>query len=220
MTAAPFALTPDIVLRAYASGVFPMAESADDPSLHWVEPRKRGIFPLDAFHVPSRLARLVRSDRFEVRVNHDFDAVIEACAMPSPGREVTWINATIRRLYRDLFSLGYCHTVEVLLDGRMVGGLYGVHLGAAFFGESMFHSATDASKVALVHLVGRLRAGGFQLLDAQFITPHLKQFGATEIAQKTYLGLLDPAIRRTADFLVWPKGEAVSGARALAALAG
>jgi len=211
-------LTPDLVLRAYAAGIFPMAESRGDAAVHWVEPRQRGIIPLDGFHVPSRLARLVRSDRFEVRVNHDFDAVIEACAAPAPGREVTWINATIRRLYRELFSIGHCHTVEVWRDGRLVGGLYGVHLGAAFFGESMFHRMTDASKVALVHLVGRLRAGGFHLLDAQFMTEHLKQFGTIEVPQQSYLRLLRPAIAAKGDFEIWPRNESVSGARVLDAL--
>jgi leucyl/phenylalanyl-tRNA--protein transferase len=173
-----------------------MAESADDPSLHWIEPRMRGVFPLDSFHVPRKLARLVRSERFEVRSNLNFPAVIEACAAPGPGREITWINQQIRDLYGALFQRGHCHTVEVYDGGALVGGLYGVSLGAAFFGESMFHRATDASKVALVHLVARLRAGGFHLLDAQFVTSHLAQFGATEVPRAIYRQMLDSAMAR------------------------
>ncbi len=152
-------ITPELLLRAYAAGIFPMAESADDPALYWVEPRERGIIPLDGFHVSSRLARTVRSDIFEIRIDTDFDGVIAGCAAPAEGRRQTWINGRIRELYGALFDAGHAHTVEAWLDGRLVGGLYGVRLGAAFFGESMFHTARDASKVALVHLVARLRAG-------------------------------------------------------------
>lgn len=187
-------LTPDILLRAYAHGVFPMAESADDPTLHWIEPRARGIFPLDGFHVPRKLARLVRAERFSVRVDTNFAAVIAACAAPADGRETTWINRAIRELYGALFERGQCHTVEVYDADVLVGGLYGVSLGGAFFGESMFHRATDASKVALVHLVGRLIVGGYTLLDAQFITPHLEQFGAVEVPREAYRQLLSAAL--------------------------
>jgi leucyl/phenylalanyl-tRNA--protein transferase len=144
-------ITTDLLLQAYRCGVFPMAESADDPVLHWYEPKRRGILPLDAFHFSKSLAKTVRSDRFEVVADRDFDAVIAACATSAPGRENTWINGTIRRLYRDLFDMGHCHSVEAYLDGALVGGLYGVTIGGAFFGESMFHRATDASKVALTH---------------------------------------------------------------------
>lgn len=214
----PPPLTADVLLQAYSIGLFPMAESADDPTLHWVEPRLRGIFPLDRFHVPRSLARVVRSDRFEVCVNRDFAAVIEACAAPGPGREVTWINGLIRSLYAELFARGQCHTVEVRLDGALVGGLYGVQLGAAFFGESMFHRASNASKVALVHLVARLRAGGFRLLDAQFITEHLKQFGAIEIPRASYQRLLKPAVGGFGNFRIWPEAEPVPCRLALAAL--
>ena len=155
-------ITPEILLRAYAAGIFPMAEDADDPTLFWVEPRERGVLPLEAFHVSRRLARTVRSDRFEIRVDGDFDAVIEGCAGAAAGRDKTWINARIRRLYGELFDLGHCHTVEAYRDGRLAGALYGVRLGAAFFGESMFHAERDASKVALVHLAARLRAWRLQ----------------------------------------------------------
>src|SRR5262245_33480133 len=163
-------ITPEVLLKAYACGIFPMAESADDPSLYWVEPEMRGVIPLDTFRISSRLARTVRSDRFEIFVNRDFDAVLDGCAEPGPGRTNTWINDRIRRLYRGLFAIGHCYTVEAYESGILVGGLYGVSLGSSFFGESMFHHARDASKVALVHLIARLRAGGFRLLDTQFAT--------------------------------------------------
>jgi leucyl/phenylalanyl-tRNA--protein transferase len=207
-------ITPEILLRAYAAGIFPMAEDADDPTLFWVEPRERGILPLDAFHVSRRLARTVRSDVFAVRVDGDFDAVIEGCAGAAPGRDKTWINDRIRRLYGDLFDLGHCHTVEAWRDGRLVGALYGVRLGAAFFGESMFHTERDASKVALVHLAARLKAGGFRLLDTQFVTEHLVQFGAVELPRHAYKRLLREAIDAPADWHVWPK-DAISGVAAL-----
>ena len=211
-------LTPEILLRAYSIGLFPMAESADDPSLHWVEPRLRGIFPFESFHVPKKLARLVRSDYFEVRVDQDFDRIIAMCAAPAEGRETTWINPLIRQIYGDLFAMGHVHTVEVYHEDRLVGGLYGVSLGAAFFGESMFHTARDASKVALVHLVARLIAGGFTLLDAQFITPHLAQFGAAEIPRRQYQKLLAPGVDGMGNFHVWPKDTHVSGSDAMAVL--
>jgi len=194
------AITPEVLLKAYAVGIFPMAESADDPGLYWIEPEARGIIPLDAFHLPRRLARTVAADLFEVRIDTDFEAVIAGCAAPIEGRPKTWINDRIRRLYGDLFRLGHCHTVETWQDGRLVGGLYGVRLGAAFFGESMFSRARDASKVALVHLVARLRIGGFRLLDTQFTTRHLKQFGAIDVDRRSYHRMLEEAIAGEADF--------------------
>ncbi|WP_460450091.1 leucyl/phenylalanyl-tRNA--protein transferase [Alsobacter sp. SYSU BS001988] len=212
-------ITPELLLRAYACGIFPMAESADDPALYWVEPRERGVIPLDGFHVPSRLARTVRSDRFEIRIDTDFDGVIAGCASPAPDRKQTWINARIRELYGALFDLGYAHTVEAWRDGRLVGGLYGVRLGGAFFGESMFHRERDASKVALVHLVARLRTGGFRLLDTQFVTAHLASFGAVEVPRREYRVLLDAATAADGDFRRWPMVQPDAGARALAALA-
>jgi leucyl/phenylalanyl-tRNA--protein transferase len=208
-------ITPEVLLKAYACGIFPMAESAEDPALYWIEPERRGIMPLDRLHVPSRLARTVRSDRFMVCCNRDFDAVIDGCAEPKPGRARTWINTRIRTLYGALFERGHCHTVEVY-DGRaLVGGLYGVSLGGAFFGESMFHHARDASKVALVHLVARLRAGKFRLLDTQFVTEHLKMFGAIEVSRRQYHKLLDAAVASDADFGAWPTDVSMSGEQAL-----
>ncbi len=193
-------ITPQVLLKAYAVGIFPMAESADDPGLFWIEPEERGIIPLDGFHLPRRLARTIASEKFEVRVDHDFGAVIGACAASVEGRPKTWINARIRKLYGDLFDMGAAHTVETWRDGKLVGGLYGVQLGAAFFGESMFSRERDASKVALVHLVARLKAGGFMLLDTQFTTAHLKQFGAIDVARRVYQASLEEAISADADF--------------------
>lgn len=218
MRADQFEITPEILLKAYAAGIFPMAEDADDPSLFWVEPRERGIIPLDRFHVGKRLARTVRSDQFEVRIDQDFDAVIAGCAAPGFDREKTWISGRIRRLYGELFDSGYCHTVEVYQDNRLVGGLYGVRLRSAFFGESMFHTERDASKVALVHLVARLRRGGFTLLDTQFVTAHLAQFGAIEVPRRSYKQMLRTAMDQEADWNVWPRDHIVTGAEALAAL--
>jgi len=211
-------ITPTVLLKAYAVGIFPMAESANDPGLHWIEPELRGVLPIETFHVPRRLARTVKADAFEVRIDHDFDAVIAACAAPGAGRRKTWINARIRRLYGDLHLAGHCHSVETYADGVLVGGLYGLKLGAAFFGESMFSRATDASKVALVHLVARLRAGGYRLLDTQFITDHLTQFGAIEIPRALYQVQLEAALQEPAgNFAVWPR-EGVTGAMAMDAL--
>lgn len=215
---APFAITPQILLRAYSIGLFPMAESAEDDRLFWVDPEKRAVFPLETFKASRSLAKTVRSDRFDVSIDTDFDAVIEACASSSRTREKTWINAQIRRLYRELFDTGFVHTVECRREGRLAGGLYGVALGAAFFGESMFHHETDASKVALTHLVARLRVGGFELLDTQFMTEHLASLGAVEIARAAYRRRLAAAVASSADFLVWPKARCVGGAQALAAL--
>jgi len=211
-------VTPEILLKAYAAGIFPMAEDADDPSLFWVEPRERGIIPLDAFHVPKRLARTIRSDEFEVLIDQDFDAVIAGCAAPATDREKTWINRRIRDLYGQLFDAGFCHTVEVYRDGRLVGGLYGVRLKGAFFGESMFHKERDASKVALVHLVARLKRGGFTLLDTQFVTPHLAQFGAIEIPRRIYKQMLRLAMEHDGDWNVWPRSRNPSGGEVLAVL--
>jgi leucyl/phenylalanyl-tRNA--protein transferase len=207
-------ITPEVLLKAYACGIFPMAESAEDPALYWIEPEKRGIIPLDRFHVSARLARTVRSDRFTVAVNHDFDAVIDGCAEPRPGRPRTWINTRIRSLYRKLYERRHCHSVEVYENGELAGGLYGVTLGRAFFGESMFHRTRDASKVALVHLVARLNAGGFRLLDTQFVTDHLRSFGALEVPRLQYHKLLEAALIGEADFMALGR-DPLPGARAL-----
>ncbi len=212
-------ITPDVLLRAYACGIFPMSESADDPSLFWVEPERRGIIPLDGFSVPARLARTVRRDAFTVTANRAFKAVIAGCAMPRADRDNTWINGRIRDLYTALHGLGHCHSIEVWRGDELVGGLYGVSLGRAFFGESMFHEARDASKVALVHLVARLIAGGFVLLDTQFVTDHLRQFGAIEIQRRRYLAMLDQAIRGEADVAQLAADAPLSGAAALAIIA-
>ena len=179
-------LTPQILLRAYAAGVFPMAEDRDDPTLYWVDPEKRGVLPFETFHVPRSLAKTIRQDPFEVRIDSAFVQVIESCAAPARGRETTWINDEIIALYSGLFDMGHAHSVECWQGDRLVGGLYGVSLGGAFFGESMFSRETDASKIALVHLVGRLLAGGFLLLDTQFVTEHLSRFGAIEIPRDEY----------------------------------
>jgi leucyl/phenylalanyl-tRNA---protein transferase len=215
---APLAITPQLLLRAYSIGLFPMAESAEDDQLFWVDPEKRAIFPLDTLIVSRSLAKTVRSDRFDVTVDSDFDAVIDACAAPAADREKTWINGEIRRLYRELFDMGFAHTVECRRNGELVGGLYGVALRGAFFGESMFHRERDASKVALTHLVARLKAGGFQLLDTQFMTTHLASLGAIEISREAYHRALEEALAARADYYVWEPGLQVSGRMALAAL--
>ncbi|WFU29601.1 leucyl/phenylalanyl-tRNA--protein transferase [Bradyrhizobium brasilense] len=213
-------ITPEVLLRAYACGIFPMAESADDPTLFWVEPELRGVIPFDGFRVASRLARTVRSDAFTVTVDTAFKAVIAGCAAPQPGRDDTWINRRIRDLYVGLYASGHCHSVEVWQDDNLVGGLYGVSLGRAFFGESMFHTTRDASKVALVHLVARLIAGGFELLDTQYVTEHLRTFGAIEISRRRYRTLLDKAITGApADFRKFDATQPVKGADALAIIA-
>ena len=214
----PFEITPDILLRAYSIGLFPMAETATDENLFWVDPDQRGIFPLDGLIISKRLAKTIRTDRFEIRVDHDFDAVIDGCADSYEGREKTWINGRIRKLYRQLFDIGHVHTVECWADGALLGGLYGVHLGAAFFGESMFHRKTDASKVALVHLVARLVKGGFGLLDTQFVTPHLASLGAIEVSKAIYRRRLSEAILHDGDFWVWPRDKRVTGREALSLL--
>lgn len=213
-----FEITPDILLRAYSIGLFPMAESAEDQNLFWVDPEARGIFPLDHMIITKKLARIIRADRFEIRVDYNFGAVIDACAAAAAGREKTWINGRIRTLYGELFDLGHVHTIESWQDGELVGGLYGVSLGSAFFGESMFHRRTDASKVALIHLAARLYAGGYRLLDTQFVTPHLETLGAVEVSKETYRAMLADAIAHKADFWVWPKDASVTGRQALDAL--
>jgi leucyl/phenylalanyl-tRNA--protein transferase len=208
-------LTPDILLRAYAEGVFPMAERRDSQELYWVSPEQRGIIPLDAFHVPRRLARTVRSDRFKVTSDLAFIDVMRACAEPAPDRDQSWINDEILRLYTALHASGHAHSVECWQDEKLVGGLYGVSLGGAFFGESMFSRARDASKVALVHLVARLLTGGYELLDTQFITSHLATFGTIEIPRTEYLNRLDRALAREAYWSA-PSGNAVAASLSVA----
>lgn len=195
-------LTPEILLRAYAEGLFPMAERRGDTALYWVSPEKRGIIPFRDFHVPRRLARTVRSARFAVTFDRAFADVMRACAAPAPGREESWINDEILRLYIALHAGGHAHSVECWQGSELVGGLYGVRLGAAYFGESMFSRVRDASKVALVSLVEALRSGGFTLLDTQFLTAHLAGFGAIEIPRVRYLALLNDALGREA---LWPR---------------
>ena len=190
----------DDLLDCYRRGVFPMADTRHDERLFLVDPARRGVIPLDTFHVSRRLARTIRQGRFETRIDGDFEAVIEACAAPAAGRSETWINKTIQSLCHELFKRGAAHSVETWLDGRLVGGLYGVTLGGAFFGESMFSVARDASKIALVHLVERLRAGRYVLLDAQFLTEHLRLFGAVEISRAEYRQRLAMALKVRAEF--------------------
>ena len=188
------------LVDCYRRGVFPMADSREDERVFLIDPQRRGVIPLDGFHVATRLARTVRSDRFQVTYDTDFAAVVEACAAARPGRPETWINYPIQHLYERLHQSGRAHSVECRLNGELVGGLYGVSLGGAFFGESMFSTARDASKVALVHLVARLIAGGYRLLDTQFMTEHLAQFGALEIPRATYRRKLSEALELTAEF--------------------
>lgn len=212
-------LTPDLLLQAYRAGVFPMAERRDDPNLFWVSPEARGILPLDKFHLPKRLARTVRSDRFAVKTDTAFEEVMKLCAAPGPGRTESWINAEILSLYSALHRDGHAHSVECWREGELVGGLYGVKIGAAFFGESMFSHERDASKVALAHLAARLIAGGFRLLDAQFITSHLTQFGAIEIPRAAYMAYLADAVERQAVFYR-PESSGSSGMASLAVASG
>ncbi|QXC51678.1 leucyl/phenylalanyl-tRNA--protein transferase [Agrobacterium salinitolerans] len=189
-------ITVDILLRAYSAGLFPMADSADDPELFWVEPEIRGIIPLNSFHVSKSLAKAMRRKPFEIRFNTAFEAVMAGCAAEAPDRPSTWINAVIRRLYSELHQIGHAHSVEAWEGEELVGGLYGVSLGAAFFGESMFSRRTNASKICLVHLVERLRQQGFTLLDTQFTTEHLKTFGAIDVPKQEYTKMLDLAVNR------------------------
>jgi leucyl/phenylalanyl-tRNA--protein transferase len=210
-------ITPQLLLKAYTAGMFPMAESAQDNALYWVEPEVRGVIPLDRFHVPRKLARQIRKGTFAVTVDQDFEAVIAACAgaQGSAGEDAvverpsTWINTRISALYAQLHAMGCCHSIEVRerTDGQLVGGLYGVRIGAAFFGESMFSARRDASKVALVHLVARLRAGGFKLLDTQFVTDHLKTFGCIEASREAYREMLEHAIVSNADFMAFSQDD-------------
>ena len=194
------ALTPDLLLRAYAAGIFPMADSAEDPEIFWVDPEWRGIIPLRTFHVPQRLRRTIRSGVFQVRCDSAFVDVIRGCAAPAPDRPRTWINDEIVRIYTELFRRGFAHSVETWYEGELVGGLYGVAINGAFFGESMFSRTTDASKVALVHLVARLIRSGYVLLDTQFVTEHLQRFGAVEIPRAEYRRRLSVALATPALF--------------------
>ena len=194
-------LTPELIIRAYQAGIFPMAEDADADDLFWVSPQKRGILPLDGFHLSRSLRKTLRSHRYTIRIDTDWKGIVEGCATAGTDRDTTWINATIRKLYGQLFDRGICHTVEVWEGPHLVGGLYGLAIGAAFFGESMFHRRTDASKIALVHLVDRLKAGGYRLLDTQFITDHLRSFGGIEISREEYELRLADALANTGDFI-------------------
>ncbi len=198
-------ITSDLMLRAYRHGLFPMAETRKGDRLYWLDPEKRGVLPLEGFHLPRRLARTVLSSAFQVTVDQDFAGTIAGCAQAAPGRDDTWINPQIERLFSELHRLGHAHSVECRQEGQLVGGLYGVAIGGVFFGESMFSVARDASKVALVHLVARLRLGGFQLLDTQFVTPHLAQFGAEELAREEYKARLAHALAAPAQFLAAPR---------------
>lgn len=205
-------LTVERLLQAYRIGMFPMAESRDDPQLYWLDPEMRGVLPLDRFHLPRRLRRTVLSGEYEVTADEQFEAVIAGCAASATGREESWINPEITQLFTELHRLGYGHSIECRQDGMLVGGLYGVALGQAFFGESMFSRARDASKVALVHLVARLRLGGFTLLDTQFTTSHLSQFGAHEIPRARYRRLLSQAVAMPARWITVLEPVVLAGA--------
>jgi leucyl/phenylalanyl-tRNA--protein transferase len=206
MSRRSFEVTPELMLRAYRAGLFPMAETRDGDRLYWLDPEQRGVLPLDCFHLSRRLLRTVLAEPYEVASDTDFAGVIAACADLAPGRDDTWINADIERLFTRLHRMGYAHSIECRRDGQLVGGLYGVVIGGAFFGESMFSRARDASKVALAHLVARLRLGGFLLLDTQFVTPHLAQFGAVELPRSDYRALLAAAVEAPARWLAEPDG--------------
>lgn len=206
-----FEITPELVLRAYRAGLFPMAETRLGSKLYWLDPEQRGILPLDQFHLPKRLLRTVLDDRFEVTSDQDFVGTIAGCAAPTPTRPDTWINPQIERLFISLYQQGHAHSVECRMDGRLVGGLYGVSLGGAFYGESMFSTVSDASKVALVHLVARLRLAGFRLLDTQFVTAHLAKFGAIEIPRDDYKALLAEAVHHAC---IWPVSPPAAEIRA------
>ena len=206
----PVEVTPDMMLKAYRLGLFPMAENRDAARLYWLDPEHRGILPLDDFHLPRKLRRLVRSNRFTVTVDRDFAAVIAACATSREGRDETWINADIERLFTELARRGDAHSIETREHGVLVGGLYGVAIGGAFFGESMFSTVTDASKVALVHLVARLRLAGFKLLDTQFVTAHLARFGAHAIPRADYKRLLAHAVAMPTSWTSEPDPDEVA----------
>ncbi len=194
------ALPPELIISAYANGLFPMARDRHDPAIHWLDPIRRGILPIDAFHIPRRLAKTLRRAPFEIRIDTAFPEVVRACAEPTPDRPRTWLNDELIEAYVAMAARGFAHSIECWKDDRLVGGLYGVVLGAAFFGESMFSRVRDASKVALVELVCRLRAGRFELLDTQFVTDHLKRFGAIEISRQDYRIRLRRAIVKHAVF--------------------
>jgi leucyl/phenylalanyl-tRNA--protein transferase len=210
------AFTADELIECYRQGVFPMADGRHDRRLFLVDPATRGVFPLDGLRISRRLARTVRSDRFEIRLDTAFEAVIEACAAPRPGRMETWINRPIQRLCGALFERGLAHSVEAWRDQRMVGGLYGIAIGGAFFGESMFQTERDASKTALIHLAARLRVGGYHLLDTQFVTDHLQRLGAVELSRAQYRARLVEALDVAADF--WRLPRYAGGAAALQAI--
>jgi leucyl/phenylalanyl-tRNA--protein transferase len=201
-----------MLLRAYGSGIFPMADSAESPDVFWVEPRRRGVLPLDSFHLPKSLAKLLKSEKFTLTTDRAFDAVLDACAEPVPGRLETWINPLISAAYRSLHLMGHAHSIEAWgPDGELAGGLYGVRIGGAFFGESMFTRQRDGSKAALAALVARLRAGGFTLLDTQFLTDHLARFGAHEVTARAYRSQLASAIGVSADFFALEAAGAAAG---------
>jgi len=193
-------IDPDLLLRAYTQGIFPMAEDARQDEVFWLRPERRGIIDLDKFHVPRSLAKFARKTTMEIRFDSDFAATLEHCAAPRKSRETTWINTPIRTAYLELFAHGFCHSVEAWTQGELVGGLYGIHIGAAFFGESMFSKAANASKLCLVALVEHLKIRGFQLLDTQFLTDHLAQFGAVEVTRATYEDRLSRALAASAIF--------------------
>jgi leucyl/phenylalanyl-tRNA--protein transferase len=198
-------ITPELIIRAYRAGIFPMAEDAEDEDLFWVSPEMRGIIPLDGFHLSTSLRKAIRKSGFVVKVDTDFDSIIDGCAEPDDGRESTWINNTIRSVYGELFRRGVVHTVEVWDGNELVGGLYGLAIGGAFFGESMFHRRTNASKMAMAHLVERLKAGGFVLLDTQFLTPHLASLGGVEIPREQYEERLAEALLVSGDWSAWDR---------------
>lgn len=199
-------LTPDLIIRAYMAGIFPMSESADNPDIFWVSPEIRGIIPLEDFHISKSLQKSIAKNNFKILIDNDFEAVIKACATYGSDRDSTWINQTIIDLYSKLFERKICHSVEVYEDDKLVGGLYGLSLGSAFFGESMFHKVSNASKIALAYLVYRLKFGGYSLLDTQFITPHLRSMGGKEITREEYEELLSEALKTSGDFYQFAGG--------------
>jgi leucyl/phenylalanyl-tRNA--protein transferase len=201
-------ITPELIIRAYRAGIFPMSEDAEDEDLFWVSPEMRGIIPLDGFRLSTSLRKAIRKSGFVVKVDTDFDAIIEGCAQPDEGRETTWINRTIRAVYGELFRRGVAHTVEVWDGDDLVGGLYGLAISGAFFGESMFHRRTNASKMAMAHLVERLNVGGFVLLDTQFVTDHLASLGGIEIPREHYEERLAEALLIQGDWSAWDRRSA------------
>jgi len=198
-------ITPELIIRAYQAGIFPMSEDATDDDIFWVSPELRGILPLDGFRLSTSLRKAIRKSGFTIKVDTDFEVIIEGCATVGADRETTWINRTIRNVYGELFRRGVAHTVEVWDGGDLVGGLYGLAIGAAFFGESMFHRRTNASKMAMAHLVERLNAGGFVLLDTQFVTDHLESLGGIEIPRAVYEERLAAALLRDGDWSAWDR---------------